>query len=69
MGCLKLSILDEQYKKTEIRFCSCREGLTFGFFGGNARSYTIFAPSCLRAFVLSCFRAFVLSCFRPFAPL
>jgi len=38
MGCIKLSILDEQYRKSEIKVCSPQKELTFGFHPETAGS-------------------------------
>jgi len=40
MGCLKLHILDEQYKSTEPKVCYINKKLTSGFSVENARRYT-----------------------------
>ena len=38
MGCIKLSILDERYKRTELKITRSRKELTFIFCGGEVRS-------------------------------
>ena len=40
MGCIKLSILDEQYKKTEIRVSYNKKELTFNFCDNNTESFS-----------------------------
>ena len=49
MGCIKLSILDEQYKKAELKVSSQREELTSNFFVGNACSYAVFGTTSYRS--------------------
>ena len=41
MGCIKLNILDEQYKKTEIKVSYRREKLTSNFCGVDAGKYLL----------------------------
>jgi len=41
MGCVKLDILDEQYKRTEIRLSSRRKNLTSDFCAENAGSFLV----------------------------
>ena len=41
MGCIKLSILDEQYQKPEIKVCSPQKELTFDFCVGNTQRHSI----------------------------
>ena len=43
MGCIKLSILDEQYKRTEIRVSSPQKELTSVFFVVTARRASLYA--------------------------
>ena len=43
MGCLKLSILDEQYKKTELKVSYQQKELTVDFCDWNVRSSSLYA--------------------------
>jgi len=41
MGCIKLHILDEQYKRTELKESNFNKGLTFDFCCKNVRRYYV----------------------------
>ena len=49
MGCVKLHVLDRQYKGTELKVRNRKEELTSNFGGGNVRRYLLFGTTSYRS--------------------